>query len=85
MADLRNLGERIRQQVQASLAAAGIAAPDAKPPVRPERSRPPTAERAKSAPPKVASAEEQMAILNMVQSGAISPEEAELLLRSLEI
>ena len=41
MVDLRNLGERIRQQVQASLAAAGIASPNGEASARRERSRPP--------------------------------------------
>lgn len=85
IADLRNLGERIRQQVQASLAAAGIASRDGEVAARRERPRPPAAERARSsATPKAASAEEQMAILKMVETGAISPEEADILLKALE-
>jgi hypothetical protein len=84
LADLRNLGERIRQQVQASLAAAGIASRDGEVPVRRERPRPPAAERARPAAAKAASAEEQMAILKMVETGVISPEEADVLLRALE-
>jgi hypothetical protein len=83
LADLRNLGERIRQQVQASLAAAGIASRDGEVSVRRERPRPPV-ERARSAAARAASAEEQMAILKMVETGVISPEEADVLLRALE-
>ena len=84
MVDLRNLGERIRQQVQASLAAAGIAPPNGEASARRERSRPPAPERAKPATARTASTEEQMAILKMVETGAISPQEADVLLRALE-
>jgi hypothetical protein len=82
--DLRNLGERIRQQVQASLAAAGIASPDMAGPARRERPRPAAPERAKPAASKAPSTEEQMAVLKMVETGAISPEDADILLRALE-
>jgi len=79
--DLRNLGDRIRQQVMTSLAAAGIAPPPEvagrpRRPNAPERPRPP-------APIPTASPEEQVAILKMVEQGQISPEEADLLLRTL--
>jgi hypothetical protein len=84
IADLRNLGERIRQQVQASLAAAGIAPRDGEVPARRERPRPPVGDRARSATAEGVSAEEQMAILRMVETGAISPEEADILLKALE-
>ena len=83
--DMRNLGERIRQQVQASLTAAGIASPNGEAPTRRERPRPPAPERAKPAAVKTVSTEEQMAILKMVETGAISPQEADILLRALEV
>ena len=82
--DLRNLGEQIRQQVQASLTAAGIAPPDGEAPARRERPRPPAPARVSPAPAKTVSTEEQMAILKMVETGAISPQEADILLRALE-
>ncbi len=91
-ADLSGLGERIRQQVTASLASAGInvdtgevnwsrrgfraARPSAPP------TPPPPAERSKKA--ATATADEQLAILKMVEAGKITPEEAESLLRALE-
>ncbi len=84
LVDLRNLGERIRQQVQASLTAAGIAPPDGETPARRERPRSPAPERAKPAATKAVSTEEQMMILKMVETGAISPQEADTLLRALE-
>jgi DUF4097 and DUF4098 domain-containing protein YvlB len=99
-ADLHNLGDRIRQQVSASLAAAGIniesgeinwgrgargfrgprPVPPA-PPVPPTPPAPPA--RAKAPEPPRATAAEQIAILQMVQDGKISADEADLLLRAL--
>jgi hypothetical protein len=89
-AELNGLGDRIRQQVTASLAAAGINMETGevnigrggrmprppRPPIPPERPRPP------SSPPRTSTAE-QMAILQMVQEGRITPEEADTLLKAL--
>lgn len=92
-AELSNLGERIRQQVTASLSAAGInietgdygwgrggrggRAGRPVPPSPPtERPKPPT-------PPASATAQEQLAILKMVEEGRITPEEADRLLKAL--
>ena len=88
--DLRNLGDRIRQQVTTSLAAAGIMvegghgpkparpASPARPaaPQTPASMRPPT--------PPQSTVEEQLRILKMVESGVITAEQAELLLKALE-
>ncbi|MCX6031233.1 MAG: hypothetical protein NT169_18280 [Chloroflexi bacterium] len=88
--DLGNLGERIRQQVSASLAAAGInletgevnlGARGPKPPRPPESPRPPERPRPPSPPP----AEEQLAILKMLETGKISAAEAETLLKALGV
>ncbi len=80
-ADPGNLGDRIRQQVMASLASAGISletgnvrgfkAP--RPPVPPERPKSPGG----------ATTVEQMTILKMVEDGKITPEEADVLLKTL--
>ncbi len=83
-ADLRNLGDQIRQQVTTSLAAAGIHTGPAG--GRPRGARPPAPERPRSsatpqAPPP--SLDEQVAILKMVESGQITPAEADVLLRAL--
>ncbi len=94
-ADLSNLGERIRQQVSASLASAGInmetgeanmgrgksgfRAP--RPPIPPAPPTRATPSMHPSAPPP--SADEQMAILKMVEEGKITPEEADVLLKAL--
>jgi hypothetical protein len=89
-AELSGLGERIRQQVTASLAAAGVnmetgevqvgrggrGGRTPRPPAPPERPKPP-------APPPSASAAEQMAILKMVEDGKLTPEEADTLLKAL--
>ena len=84
-AELSGLGDRIRQQVTASLAAAGINMETGEINVgrgaRPPRTPPPS-ERAKPSPP-AASAAEQMAILKMVEDGKITPEEADTLLKAL--
>ncbi len=98
-AELHNLGDRIRQQVSASLAAAGInlesgefnwsrgtrgfRGPRPVPPTPPAPPAPPS--RAKAPEPPRASAEEQLAILQMVQEGKISAEEADQLLRVGEV
>ncbi len=93
-AELSNLGDRIRQQVAASLASAGINMETGEtnwggkrgrgvhgpftpppPPAPPDRPKTP-------APPR-ASAEEQLAILKMVEEGRITPEEADKLLKAL--
>jgi hypothetical protein len=94
-AELSGLGDRIRQQVSASLAAAGInpetgefnfSFGPAK--VRggrgrgpmPEPPRPPTPPQ----PPRAAkTSSEQMAVLKMLEEGRITPEEADALLRAL--
>jgi hypothetical protein len=88
--DLGDLGERIRRQVNASLVAAGISVRGEtgwssgrerpRPPREPRTSRTPGPEQSRS--PGV-SAEEQMAVLKMVGEGKITPEEADLLLRTL--
>ena len=85
-AELNGLGDRIRQQVTASLAAAGINMETGEVNVgrgaRAPRTPPPS-ERAKPSPPPTASAAEQMAILKMVEDGKITPEEADTLLKAL--
>jgi DUF4097 and DUF4098 domain-containing protein YvlB len=88
--DLRDLSEHIRQQVSASLAAAGISVTgDAgwdparqrpRPPKEPKPPRPPAAERRRA---PSATREEQVAVLKMVEEGKITAEEAELLLNAL--
>ncbi len=92
-ADLSALGEQIRQQVAASLAAAGIrvetdAANRAQERPRAGREsrtpRPSAPEHARqpgttSGP----SREEELAVLKMVEEGKITPEEADVLLRAL--
>jgi DUF4097 and DUF4098 domain-containing protein YvlB len=91
--DLRNLGESIRRQVTTSLAAAGIMvegghgprpARPARPasPARPAAPQPPASMRP-PAPPQ-STVEEQLRILKMVESGVITAEQAELLLKALE-
>lgn len=98
--ELSSLGERIRQQVTSSLAAAGInidtgeinwgrggprsgrGARTTRPPM--PSAPPPSPERPKSAtPPSGPSADEQLAILKMVEEGKITPQEAETLLQAL--
>lgn len=89
-AELSNLGDRIRQQVTASLASAGINMETGEtswgwerkrggrgpmPPMPPERPKPP-------APPRVPT-EEQLTILKLVEEGRITPEEADKLLKAL--
>lgn len=92
--ELGNLGERIRQQVAASLAAAGINIEMDERPWgwrfgrRGRSSPPPEPPRSPSPPerPKAsqrATTEEQMVILKMVEEGRITPEEADRLLRAL--
>lgn len=85
-ADLNTLGDRIRQQVSASLASAGINIETGeinlgrtKSSFRPPR--PPAPPTPPGVPP--ASADEQLAILKMVEEGKITPEEADVLLRAL--
>jgi hypothetical protein len=88
--DAPNLGERIRRQVTASLAAAGIAIPSepgwgaARGRSRP--SKPPKPGRSSSAEQRRASGatqEEVVTVLKMVEEGKITAEEAELLLNVL--
>lgn len=86
---LSNLGERIRRQVSASLATAGIDIETGE--IRWSRggrvqagkaTRPPSTERTRqSAQPP--SSDEQLAILKMVEDRKITPEEAEMLLKAL--
>jgi hypothetical protein len=96
-AELSGLGERIRQQVTASLAAAGINPETGAINVGPGRMRgrprppePPTPPR----PPRAATppggqhasgpmSSEQIAVLKMLEEGRISPDEADALLRAL--
>jgi DUF4097 and DUF4098 domain-containing protein YvlB len=89
-----DLGERIRQQVSASLAAAGINIETGEVdwgwsgPVRGMRihktARPSAAERSRPAgQPPHPSSEEQMVVLQMVAEGKITAEEAETLLKAL--
>jgi hypothetical protein len=89
--DLGDLGERIRQQVGASLAAAGISVPAGadlggtertRSPKEPKHPRPPAGERPRG---PNATAEEQVAILKMVEEGKITPEEADTLLKALGV
>lgn len=87
--DLRTLGERIRQQVTASLAAAGILTEGgwsrpSRPgrPARPIPPTPPTPPRPPT-PPKRSSAEE-LRIFKMVEDGTINAAQAEMLLKALE-
>ena len=91
--ELAGLGERIRQQVTASLAAAGIQVDISS--GRHDHPRGPRAPRsprwsvpeppAPSAPAETASgASEQMTVLQMLEQGQVTPEEAERLLKALE-
>jgi DUF4097 and DUF4098 domain-containing protein YvlB len=94
-ADLSGLGDRIRQQVSASLAAAGINPETGEfnfsfgpGKVRggrgraPEPPRPPTPP-APPQPPRASMSHEQMAVLKMLEEGRITTEEADALLRAL--
>ncbi len=97
-AELSGLGERIRQQVSASLAAAGIN-PDSgemnfgpaqvrwgrgKSPEPPRPPRPPRSAGPQAAPQGSAPmSSEQLTVLKMLEEGRISPEEADALLRAL--
>ncbi len=89
--ELGDLGERIRQRVYASLAAAGINVETGevnlgprgtrphkppRPPAPPERPRPP-------APSAATMTDEQLAVLRMVESGKITAAQAELLLKAM--
>ncbi len=92
-ADLSNLGDRIRQQVAASLASAGInletgeldrvgsRGRSGRGPTPPIPPIPP--ERPKPPAPPAVSTAEQLAILKMVEEGRITPEEADTLLKAL--
>jgi hypothetical protein len=89
--DFSDLGERIRQQVSASLAAAGISVSGEaswggrdrpRPPKEHKPPRPPGPERPR---PPSATAEEQSAVLKMVEEGKITPEEADALLKALGV
>lgn len=96
-ADLSGLGDRIRQQVSASLAAAGINPETGEfnfsfgpGKVRggrgrgpmPEPPRPPTPPTPPQ-PPRATMSSEQMAVLKMLEEGRITTEEADALLRAL--
>ncbi len=96
--DLSGLGERIRQQVTASLAAAGINPETGEINIgpgrvswgrgrAPEPPRPPKPPRptATQGPPQAAgpTTPEQLAVLKMLEEGRISAEEADSLLRAL--
>lgn len=97
-AELNNLGDRIRQQVAASLASAGINLETGETNLGWKRGRgghgatpfpPPTPpappERPKPPAPPRAAGEEQLTILKMVEEGRITPEEADKLLKALGI
>jgi hypothetical protein len=90
-ADLGDLGERIRQQVSASLAAAGIntagevglgGSGRPRPPREPKPPRPPSGEGSRSASDV---GEELAAVLKMVEEGKITPEQADSLLKALGV
>jgi hypothetical protein len=89
--DLSGLGDRIREQVAASLAAAGInpdkrSGPGARGPVWVDKGfQPPTPpERPKAAGGAGGTTgNEQMASLKMLEEGRITPEEADALLRAM--
>ena len=90
--DVSDLGERIRQQVSASLAAAGIGMSGEagwggrermpRPPKEGKPARPPAGERPRA---PSATMEEEAAVLKMVEEGKITPEEADALLKSLGV
>lgn len=96
-AEFANLGERIRQQVAASLASAGIDVETGefkgsrswrgwrgpRPPIPPEPPRPPERPKPPERARAAATAEEQLTILKMVEEGRITPEEADALLKAL--
>ena len=87
-----DLGERIREQVSASLAAAGIpmlSGPGtwggrerSRPPKGPKPPRPPAPDRPR---PPSATTEEQLAVLKMVEEGKITADEADMLLKALGV
>jgi hypothetical protein len=88
--DLRTLGDRIRQQVTASLAAAGITVEGGGGwshgfhGHRHGRPIPPTPPRPPAPPPAPKSApEEELRILKMVEDGTITAVQAEMLLKAL--
>ncbi len=93
--DLSNLGERIRQQVTASLSAAGINPETGeininlggrrgpRPPRAPEPPRPPRPPEPPRAPQPPQMSAEQLTVLKMLEEGRISPEEADSLLKAL--
>jgi DUF4097 and DUF4098 domain-containing protein YvlB len=92
--DLRTLGDRIRQQVTASLAAAGITVegggwggrhPRSGRPGRPTPPMPPIPPTppAPPKPPAPPAPEEELRILKMVENGTISAAQAEVLLKAL--
>ncbi|MGC8781961.1 MAG: SHOCT-like domain-containing protein [Anaerolineae bacterium] len=89
--DLRNLGERIRQQVMASLAAAGIhieegmaRGPRGSRPGRPTPPPPPPPPPSRAAGRPGPISEEELRILKMVENGTITAAQAEMLLKALE-
>jgi hypothetical protein len=87
--DLSDLGERIRKQVSASLAAAGISMSGEASWGGRERPRPPKEYKSPRQPgperprPPSATTEEQIAVLKMVEEGKITPDEADMLLKAL--
>ena len=90
-ADMSDLGERIREQVSASLAAAGIGVGRTagwggsgrhRPPREPKPPRSASGEGSRSAS---ISGEELAAVLKMVEEGKITPEEADSLLKALGV
>lgn len=96
-AEFANLGERIRQQVTASLASAGIDIETGelkggkgwrgfrspRPPTSPVPPAPPERPRPPERAKVATTAEEQLSILKMVEEGRITPEEADALLKAL--
>ena len=88
-AELSGLGDRIRQQVSASLAAAGINPETGEINInvgpgktRAGRGRAPEPPRAPQ-PPRQTTTSDQMTVLKMLEEGRITPEEADALLRAL--
>jgi hypothetical protein len=80
------LGDQIREQVRASLAAAGVPASSGSwaargRSARPAKSTPSGSGRSDARAPKL---DEEMMILNMVERGLLSPEDADRLLQALE-
>jgi hypothetical protein len=90
--DGSDLGKRIREQVSASLAAAGISVAAGpvtwggrERPRPPKETRPPRPSGPDRPRPTSATTEEQFAVLKMVEEGKITPDEADMLLKALGV